>query len=78
MKHVIDARYGARANGHIEKAARDELDAIQQMCDVFATARREVVDYNDVLALLDELFREVGSDEPGAARDQISHFRPKQ
>jgi len=93
VKHVIDARYGARANGHIEKAARDELDAIQQMCDVFATPRREVVDYNDVLAPLDERFgwrafrrAEIGAVSPvperGAVRVEpaatASHVGPRE
>ena len=58
------------ANDEIGDVAFEELDA-RQMREVLAVAGDQAVGDADAFAAADELFCEVGTDEAGAAGDEV-------
>ena len=70
VQHVVDARDGASRDVEVGEVALEELDA-RDVREVAALAGDQAVDDADALAAADELFREVGADEAGAAGDEI-------
>ena len=70
MQDEINAIDRATRDVEIGKVAFDEIDA-GDVCEVLARAGDEAVDDTDLLAAVDELFRQVRSDEPGTAGYKI-------
>ena len=70
MQHVVHALDGALGDVHVREIAFDELHR-RQVVEVAALAGDQAVDDADALAAADELFREVRSDEAGAAGDEV-------
>ena len=70
MKDVIDPVDGAGRDGEIGEVAFDEFNA-GDVRQVLALAGDQAVDDAHASAAADELFREVGTDEAGAAGDEV-------
>ena len=52
-----------------------ETRVVRKMRDVFEPAGGQVVDYVDLMPLVEQVFTEVRADETGATRDQVPHLR---
>ena len=73
MQHVVDR---ARHVDELRDVAPDHPEpvALEQVLDVGGRAGQEVVDADDLVAVVEQPFAQVGSQEPGPARDdRASH-----
>jgi hypothetical protein len=70
VQDVLDAGHGALSDREVGQVAFDELHT-GDVCEVVALAGHETVDDADLFAATDELFREMGSDEAGAAGHEV-------
>ena len=72
MEDVVDTGNGARGHRGIRQIALDELGAIAGSGEVLPLAGDEAVGDAHGLALADERFRQMRSDEAGPAGDEPS------
>jgi hypothetical protein len=70
--HPLD---GPCANGRVGKIALDELDVLN-VGEVVSLTRYQTVDHAHAMAAPDQLLRQMGPDEAGAAGDEIGCQRP--
>ena len=70
MEDVVDALDGALRDREIGEIAFEELDA-GEVREVLALAGDQAVDDADLFAAANQFFCQVGSDEAGAAGDEV-------
>ena len=70
MQHVIHSSDGPHGERQIGEIAFEELHA-RDVIEITALARDEVVGHADAMASTDKLFREMRTDEAGAAGDKV-------
>src|SRR6266511_5568461 len=76
MENAANAAHDRPQVGRGEIGA-DELDRLGDIREPIGIAGAEVVHYADATSLLDEAMRQMGSDEPGTAGDEVDrHGRP--
>src|SRR5258708_1891567 len=70
VEHVVRAVHGWLCEGHIREIPLEELDA-RDVIEIAPLARDQTVGDTDAVPAADEFFRQVRSDEPGAAGDEV-------
>ncbi len=76
MQHEIDAGHRAFGDAGFREIALEEIRG-GQMIEVPSLAGNQAVDNADMVAAPEKFFREMGTDEAGAAGDEIErHASP--